>query len=396
MLLTQRQTRIKMYIKEDVIMLTKMYLTNFLSFKERTEFDFTASKYSILSKTNVYENEILKGALFIGPNAAGKSNALKGISFIIKMIKGEGTAFQSYRCFFAGNSITTVEYEFVFDNKKIAYVIEYNIQMNSISENLKINDITVLNRQGNVGELRIGQTVTIDEHVDGETLFLRTASFNTGRFPQEPTLRNLMDFLQNSYIIDGYNRGALYGKSIIRYAEEFGVEKINKYLEAFGYDFVIEYGSESEGEGLKIVIGEDKKAVFFKRKSFPIPNVIVHESQGNQVFADLLPNLISVIENPGMLIIDEFGNSLHNKLSENIIKFFMESAKNSQVFITSHHTNLISNSVFRPDQLDLVSFKENSGSGVERISQYRPREAQNLEKMYLGGMFEGLPIYEKI
>ena len=94
-----------MYIKEDVIMLTKMYLTNFLSFKERTEFDFTASKYSILSKTNVYENEILKGALFIGPNAAGKSNALKGISFIIKMIKGEGTAFQSYRCFFAGNSI---------------------------------------------------------------------------------------------------------------------------------------------------------------------------------------------------------------------------------------------------------------------------------------------------
>ena len=94
------------------------------------------------------------------------------------------------------------------------------------------------------------------------------------------------------------------GKSITRYAEEFGVDKMNKYLDT------------------------------------------VHESQGNQVFADLLPNLISVIENPGMLIIDEFGNSFHNKLSENIIKFFMESAKNSQVFITSHHTYLISNSVF--------------------------------------------------
>ena len=25
-----------------------------------------------------------------------------------------------------------------------------------------------------------------------------------------------------------------------------------------------------------------------------------------------------------------------------------------------------------------------------------PREAQNLEKMYLGGMFEGLPIYEEV
>jgi hypothetical protein len=373
-----------------------MYLTNFLSFNERTEIDFTASKYSILGKSNVYEKEILKGALFIGPNASGKSNALKGISFIIKMIKGEGTSFSNYRCFFSKNPITTVEYEFVFGNKNVVYKIEYNIQTNSISENLEIDDITVLKRTGNTGELRIGQTVTTDEQVDSEILFLRIASFNTGRFPQEATLRKLMDFLHNSYIIEGYNLGAPYGKSITRYAEEFGVEKINKYLEAFNYDFSIEYGSESEGVGLKIVIGSDKKAVFLKRKSFPIPNVIANESQGNQVFADLLPNLINVIEKPGMLIIDEFGNSLHNKLAEKIIRFFMENAQNSQIFITSHHTNLISNSVFRPDQLNLISFQDEYGSKVKRVSQFKPREAQNLEKMYLGGMFEGLPIYEEI
>lgn len=377
-------------------MLTKMYLTNFLSFKERTEFDFTASKYSILGKMNVYENEILKGALLIGPNASGKSNVLKGISFIIKMIKGEGTTFASYRCFFSRNPITTVEYEFLFENKKVYYVIEFNVQENSISETLKIDDVIVLLRNANRGELRIGQVVTVDEQVDSETLFLRIASFNTGRFPQEPTLRRLMDFLQNSYIIDGYNLGATYGKTITRYAEEFGVEKVNKYLEAFKYDFFVEYGSESEGAGLKISIGSDKKAVFLKRKSFPIPNIIVNESQGNQVFADLLPNLISVIENSGMLIIDEFGNSIHNKLAEKIIKFFMETANDSQIFITSHHTNLISNSVFRPDQIDLISFQEKKGSIVKRLSQFKPREAQNLEKMYLGGMFEGLPTYEEI
>ena len=66
-------------------MLSKMYLTNFLSFKQRTEFDFTASKYSILKKTNVSTNDILKGALFIGPNASGKTNALKGLSLIVKL-----------------------------------------------------------------------------------------------------------------------------------------------------------------------------------------------------------------------------------------------------------------------------------------------------------------------
>ncbi|MDO4522085.1 MAG: ATP-binding protein [Eubacteriales bacterium] len=377
-------------------MLTKMYVTNFLSFINRTELDFTASKYTILGNTNVYDYKTLKGALFIGPNASGKSNALRSIAFIIKMIKGEGVAFGNYRCMFSNNPVSTVEYEFKFEDKKVIYEIEYNVQSNSIAENLKINDVTVLNRQGNVGELRIGSNVTVDEQVDSETLFLRTASFNTGRFPQEPTLRKLMDFLQNSYVIDGYHLGAPFGKTINRYAEEFGVDKINQYLELFGYDFSVEYGSECEGAGLKVVIGEDKKAVFFKRKSFPIPNIIINESQGNQVFADLLPNLISIIEKPGMLIIDEFGNSLHNKLAEKIIKFFMENARNSQIFITSHDTNLISNSVFRPDQINLINFKGKNGSQVERVSQYKPREAQNLEKMYLGGMFEGLPIYEKI
>lgn len=377
-------------------MLTKMYLTNFLSFSERTEFDFTASKYSILDKTNVFNNEILKGALFIGPNASGKSNALAGIAFIIKLIKGEGATIDNSRCFFSKNPTTTVEYEFVFSGKKVEYKIEYNIKTKSICEKLMIDNVVVLERNGTKGVLKIGDTNITDDQLDAETLFLRTASFNTGRFPQEPILHELMDYLFNSYFVDGYNQEAHWGKNIKKYAEEHGVEKINEYLHEFNYDFFIEYGTESEGNGLKIILGSKGKGVFLKRKSFQVPNVFYNESQGNQVFADMLPNLIGVIENPGMLVFDEFGNSLHNKLAERIIRFFMEKSGSSQMFITSHHTNLISNSVFRPDQIDLVTFEGSKGSKVVRLSQFKPREAQNMEKMYLGGMFEGLPTYEEV
>ena len=377
-------------------MLTKMYLTNFLSFFDRTTFDFTASKYSILSETNVYKNEFLKGALFIGPNASGKTNALKGISFLINLIKGEGTSFENYRCFFAKNPITTAEYEFVFSGQKIAYKIEYNIINKSIAEDLNVDDTVVLKRNGTSGELRIGDSVIQDDQLDASTLFLRTASFHTGRFPQLPALRELMDYLNNSYCIDGYNQGAPWGKNIMKYAEEYGVETINKYLEDFNYDFYIEYGSSSVGEGLRVEIGSNNKSIFLKRKSFPIPSIFYNESQGNQVFSDMLPDLIRIIEKPGMLVFDEFGNSLHNRLTERIIKYFMKHAGGSQFFITSHHTNLISNSIFRPDQIDLITFNGPSGSTVNRLSQYKPREAQNMEKMYLGGMFEGLPQYEEL
>ena len=377
-------------------MLAKMYLTNFLSFADRTEFDFTASKYSILGRTNVYNNELLKGALFIGPNASGKSNALEGLSFLIELVKGDGASFENYCCTFAKTVFTTVEYEFVFSGKRVAYRIEYNRREKVISEDLFIDSILVLKRNGTKGELRIGEIVTVDDQLDGDTLFLRTASFNTGRFPQEPILRELMDYILNSYCIDGYNQGAHWGKTITKYAEEYGVEKINKYLRDFNYDFLIEYDSESEGEGLKISAGSGKKSIFLKRKSFPVPSAFYSESQGNQVFSDMLPNLIRVIESPGMLIFDEFGNSLHNKLAEKIIRFFMKTAQNSQIFITSHHTNLISNSVFRPDQIDLITFQDSKGSKVNRLSKFKPREAQNMEKMYLGGMFEGLPLYEEL
>lgn len=375
-------------------MLKKMYLTNFLSFSERTEFDFTASKYTILSDSNVSDEDILKGALVIGPNASGKSNALEGIGLVIKLIKGEGESIGNYRCYFAKTTVTTVEYEFVFGGKKVFYKISYDINKKGLSELLSIDEKKVLIRDGDIGELHIGDTPTIEKNLDNETLFLRTASFNTGRFPQEPTLHELMNYLLNSYFIDGFNPSAHFGKNVMKYAEENGVDKLNKYLKDLNYDFYLEYGSESSGEGLQIRLGSGQKSIFFKRNRFPMPSTFFTESQGNQVFADMLPQIINIIEQPGMLVIDEFGNSLHNRLSEKIVRFFMESSKHSQMFITSHDTNLISNSVFRPDQINLVTFENSKGSKVERISKYKPREAQNLEKMYLGGMFEGLPLYD--
>ena len=377
-------------------MLSKMYLTNFLSFKQRTEFDFTASKYSILKKTNVSTNDILKGALFIGPNASGKTNALKGLSLIVKLVKGGDIPISIYRCNFNDNPVITVEYEFVCGDRIVNYVIEVNVNTRTIHEDLKIDNKIVLLRNGNVGELRIGKNVSTDDQLDGNTIFLRTASFNTGRFPQEPTLRRLMDYLNNSFIIDGYNFSANVAQTITKYAADNGTTKINQYLDSFGYDFYVEYDSESVGAGMKVSVGSGDKVVFLKRKDYPVPNIIYNESQGNQVFTNLLPNLIQVIEAPGMLIIDEFGNSLHNKLAEKVIKYFMENAGDSQLFITSQHTNLVSNSVFRPDQICLTTFQGIMGSKAVRLSQYKPREAQNLEKMYLGGMFEGLPIYETL
>lgn len=64
------------------------------------------------------------------------------------------------------------------------------------------------------------------------------------------------------------------------------------------------------------------------------------------------------------------------------------------MLLVSHSTNLLTSSLFRPDQLYAVNFN-NEGSNVVRFSSEQPRAGQNFEKMYLGGVFSGLPNFKE-
>ena len=74
----------------------------------------------------------------------------------------------------------------------------------------------------------------------------------------------------------------------------------------------------------------------------------------------------------------------------------MEKSKESQMLFVSHSTNLLSNSILRPDQEYSVEFHHNEGSSIKRFSAEQPRSAQNIEKMYVSGVFGGLPEYNEV
>ncbi|MBE6935857.1 MAG: ATP-binding protein, partial [Ruminococcaceae bacterium] len=118
-------------------------------------------------------------------------------------------------------------------------------------------------------------------------------------------------------------------------------------------------------------------------------------SLGNKHLMNILPAYLSVVKNGGMLICDEFSSGLHNDLEELLIKYFMKYARQAQIFIVSHSTNLLTSRLFRPDQLYAVNF-DKEGSNVVKFSSEQPRTGQNYEKMYLGGVFSGLPRYNEI
>lgn len=66
-------------------MLTKIKMQNFKSFKETTIIDFTSTKYTMLKETNTKDG-VLKGCMFVGANASGKTNAIYSISVLLDLL----------------------------------------------------------------------------------------------------------------------------------------------------------------------------------------------------------------------------------------------------------------------------------------------------------------------
>lgn len=96
------------------------------------------------------------------------------------------------------------------------------------------------------------------------------------------------------------------------------------------------------------------------------------------------------------LLVDDFSGAFHNDLESLLVRYFMEKSNHSQLLFVSHSTNLLSNSILRPDQEYSVEFRNEEGSSVKRFSSEQPRSAQNIEKMYVSGVFGGLPGYKEV
>ena len=66
-------------------MLKYYEVENFRSFKNKTTFSLEKTNYKVLEETNTVRN-LLKGVLFVGANASGKSGALLPVKLLLDML----------------------------------------------------------------------------------------------------------------------------------------------------------------------------------------------------------------------------------------------------------------------------------------------------------------------
>ena len=202
-----------------------------------------------------------------------------------------------------------------------------------------------------------------------------------------------MNCLLGGRAIKIYNPTRIEEQSIYRYAQKNNASKLNKFIEKLGYNSeIVFYDMPADAS---ISINPNKKKIGLKKNGTDVIIPIELESTGNKAFIDSILPIIFATKNNCMIIIDEFSSGLHNELEESLIKYFFNNSKNSQIFFTSHSTNLLDTSILRPDQIYSFKFDSKEGTIIKRFSDENPRESQNIEKMYLNGVFDGMPKYNK-
>lgn len=385
-------------------MLTKITLDNFKSFKNKTTIDLAKTNYTLLPQ-NVADNGVLKGCIFVGANASGKSTIILGVKLLLDFLFSERNLNSGiFLCMFGDSPRYSLSYEFLIEEKIVKYFFEMDASKNMISEKLWLDGTLMLERMGLSAKSYIAEKAGInydETDVGKDTLFLRTLYFNT-KFASNPILSAWMDYLKSSIYINlfdktivSYNKAEL---SVASYLDKGGCESINRFFDEYNFEQNIEYEHSSKGGNVSLIVGEDdnKKYIFFKRKGIEVPIPFSEESLGNQNLLQILPAFLTVIRNGGMLLIDEFSSGFHNELENLLVRYFMEKSDHAQMLFVSHSTNLLSNSILRPDQEYSVEFQNENGSFVKRFSSEQPRSAQNIEKMYVSGVFGGLPEYREV
>ena len=302
-------------------------------------------------------------------------------------------------CLFGENKEYRLEYSFDIESNEVVYKICVNINTETICEELKVNKEIYLIRNADKATVYYGKNniIEYEEDIPKDGSFLRSVYFNT-KFAGNIVLIKWMNFLKNSVFCDMYLNDLISARQdevhIGKYLEKNGTDQINDFLNKYSFRQKIEYNNEAKGSHFGIKA--DKKLVLFRRELLDDPIPYYMESLGNQLTLKILPVIFMVMENGGMLAIDEFSSAFHNQLEELLIKYFMRNSQNSQLFLVSHSTNILKNTVLRPDQEYAVYFDGENGSKIRRFSDEQPRNAQNIEKMYNSGVFGGLPNYEEV
>lgn len=365
-------------------MLKLFEVSGFKNFKDTVRLDFSDVR-DYKFNTHCVSDGLIGKAIIYGKNSIGKSNFGLALFDIVSHLSSKNVTPNLYDYYLNVanlNDFAVFHYVFQFGDNILDYCYHKDENQTLIYEKLILNDKLLYEYNYQKGR---GTTSGIKELAptlnwafQDTDCILKYVVNNTVLDDQHP-LRCMMRFVNNMLWFRSLDENRYIGFK----------SKSNDY-----YDFMFEEATLREFEtflhasgiedGLTVKMNADGKKVLYFDTETLLPFFRVASSGTRALYTFFY--WYKTAKDVSFMFIDEFDAFYHFELAESIVSI-LEKMPNTQVILTSHNTNLLSNKIMRPDCYFILT--KDKLTALFRATTRELREGHNLEKLYMSGEFNG-------
>lgn len=403
-------------------MLIEFGVSNFKSIRDEARLSMVAgtgkeheSSHLLAPRANgrVPSNPLVRTAVIYGANAAGKTNLIDALDTMKKIVTapsqpGDALPIEPFK--FDPESVrgnTTFEVLCVVDGVRYQYGFTANSER-VFQEWLFAWPRGRVQRwvEREEQDLKLGDKLSGDREVwkratRSNALFLTTAvSLNSQQ------LKPLFDWFRHTLYVEGSEPTKIPMGALNRHKNE-----VIGFLQAADMaisDFrVVEHEFNPENlpsnmptalKGFLKKEGNVQEVGIFMSHNTLLGSIeleIFDESAGTQKLFDLSVPLLQSLRKGLVVVVDGLNNSLHPSLVRFILDRFHNPRFNTgraQLVFSTHDTSILSQEIFRRDQIWFCARDEQLATHLYPLSDFRPRKGvENLERSYLAGRYGAVP-----
>ena len=402
-------------------MIVEFSLANYRSFNELQTLSFQGtqltSEDNIVDANNLFaDTSLLKILGIYGPNASGKSNLIKGLTFFKEMVDFSQETESFLLAEISPFRLSAVKAE-NFGYFQIVLLLEgklyrygFTLSENAVVQNewlygpAEKNETYYFKRSGQNltfnDRFKQAKSLPYKTSLRPNTLFLTFCSSY-----DVPVPSIIKDFITNKIRIDGYVprfRIKTVGDERIKTDDLVKNDKkdiVLAWLREAGLNYTnvelrnVDFGRQAVGNLVlltKLVHNEYDDVI-----GSVLMTLDEEESQGTRKYYAFIGELTDKFTNGGIFIADEIDSNFHPALLRKIIQLFQNPKINiagAQLLFTSHDTNLLKPDIMRRDQFYFTEKTLKDETILYSLAALRGvRNNADFARQYLAGFYGAMP-----
>ncbi|MEC3965805.1 ATP-binding protein [Flagellimonas halotolerans] len=415
-------------------MLLEFSVGNFLSFKAKTTLSLAATSIKEHIDTNIFSTErrdLLKGAVIYGANASGKSNFVRAMSTMRRLVLqsfDQSSADELDVTPFLLSTETEkapslFEAIFIIDNVRYRYGFEVDdrqVHAEWLFEAPKNAEKAMFLREYDGIEVtrNFPEGKDLEERTRDNALFLAVADQFNGKIAKK-----IMKWFDNFITISGLTHEGYKGVTFGMLEDKHTSSKLLNFYKRLdlGFDDIAINKKPFDAKELPNDMPESlvRQLVTDLEGAYKIDIKTIHkkyndqgkavgdvefdmrsqESSGTNKIFNISGPVFDVLNDGGILVVDELDASLHPLLTLAVTRLFNSkqfNPNNAQLIFATHDTNLLYYGNYRRDQIYFVEKDQYGASDMYSLVEYKEegktiRKDRSFEKDYIEGRYGAIP-----